>query len=312
MTHRLERVLPCTGKLWLVAVVWPAIACGQPQPAVRPQFAAVSVKPCPNAPPGAEGRSTVSPAAVTLECWTVDRLIRMAYLSFPDGLPVPVSATTGLPAPTISLRQHDAPIAGNPPWIQSERFTIDAKAGGPASREMMLGPMLQAVLEDRFQLKIHRETREVAVYAITIAPGGPHLTTAQKGSCIVLDLSIPAPPPAPGRPPPVLCGMFRPSGPNGGLEVRGVTIADLCNQLAVWLDRDVIDKTGITGAFDIHLDLRLSDLGGARDVAPVSPPPVTQGNPLVPVTAALQKVGLQLEPAQAPAEFLAIDRVVRP
>ncbi|HTX33368.1 MAG TPA: TIGR03435 family protein [Bryobacteraceae bacterium] len=311
MTHRLERLLPCAGKPWLVAAVWAAIASAQPQPPVRPQFTAVSVKPCPNPPPGAEGRTTVSPAAVRLECWTVDRLIRMAYLSFPDGLPVPVSATTGLPMPTVSLRQHDAPIAGSPPWIQSERFTIEAQSATPASREMLLGPMLQAVLEDRFQLKIHRQTRDVPVYAITVASGGPHLTAAQKGSCIVLDLSIPAPPPAPGRPPPVLCGMFRPSA-NGGLDVRGITMADLCSQLSVWLDRDVIDKTGIAGTFDLHLDLRLSDLGGARDASPGSPPPATRPNPLVPITAALKKLGLQLEPAQAPAEFLVIDRVVRP
>jgi hypothetical protein len=53
------------------------------------------------------------------------------------------------------------PLRLLPEWAESERYTIDAKPETPQRREMMQGPMMQSLLEDRFQLKIHRETRQV-------------------------------------------------------------------------------------------------------------------------------------------------------
>ena len=212
----------------------------------------------------------------------------------------------------ISLRQHQAPIAGSPDWLQSVRFTIDAKADRPAAREMMLGPMLQALLEEQFRLKIHRETREIPVYALTVAPGGPRLQPAVAGGCVRLDLSIPVPPPPPGRPAPVLCGAFRALAANEGIEARGVTTADLCREFSAWLDRDTVDRTGLDGVFDVRLDLSLADLGGARDVVPKSASPTAPHDAAAALAKALAKVGLRLEPAHGRGEFLVIERVELP
>ena len=74
-------------------------------------------------------------------------------------------------------------IVGGPAWIDSERYAIEAKADGNASRAQMF-LMLQSLLEDRFQLKIHRETRELPVYALVPARGGLKLPPPKEGSCV--------------------------------------------------------------------------------------------------------------------------------
>ncbi len=82
------------------------------------------------------------------------------------------------------------PVEGGPAWLKSDRYEIVAKAAGDTSQDTMNGPMLQALLEDRFKLKVHRETREIPVYALTVAkagpephPLGPKLHPFKEGSC---------------------------------------------------------------------------------------------------------------------------------
>jgi uncharacterized protein (TIGR03435 family) len=84
----------------------------------------------------------------------------------------------------------------------------------------------------------------------------------------------------------------------------GQTIAGFCRQLSGWLDRDVIDKTGITGAFDIHLDLSSDDLS-------VSLANHTDSQ-ISAILAAITSLGLKLESATGSGEFVMIDRVERP
>ena len=76
------------------------------------------------------------------------------------------------------------PIEGGPDWIHSETFEIDAKSDGHPSIQMMLGPMMQAILQDRFKLRIHRETRQGPVYELALGKGSPKLKPLQDGSCI--------------------------------------------------------------------------------------------------------------------------------
>ena len=73
-------------------------------------------------------------------------------------------------------------IVGGPDWINSERYAIDAKAAGNASRAQIF-LMLQSLLEDRFQLKIHRETRELPVFDLVTAKGGLKLPPPKEGGC---------------------------------------------------------------------------------------------------------------------------------
>jgi len=86
-------------------------------------------------------------------------------------------------------------LEGGPSWIDSDRYQISAKAEGAVSRDVMNGPMLQALLEERFQLRIHRETREVPIYALTVAKSGLKLHPADGGSCTPRNLTQPSTPP---------------------------------------------------------------------------------------------------------------------
>jgi uncharacterized protein (TIGR03435 family) len=153
----------------------------------------------------------------------------------------------------VSLQLYNQPIKGSPGWINSERYAIDAKGNTVQSRETMLGPMIQALLEDRFRLKIHRETREVPVYDLTAAKGGPKLEATKERSCVAFDVDHADPPSGTH-----LCGaLVRSSVP---AALYGASMVDLCRCLSRLLGRQVIDKTGVTGMFDIRLELSAADL----------------------------------------------------
>jgi uncharacterized protein (TIGR03435 family) len=176
--------------------------------------------------------------------------------------------------------------------------------------------MLRALLEERFKLKIHRETREIPVYALTVAKRGPKLQPFKAGGCLALDFSdpdhSPVPLSKPGQGFPLVCEMGRVS--DAGYDLYGATMATFCRDISPRLDRPVIDKTGIAGRFDIHLDLSAADLG--LPVGPSDPgAPVASTEPasvFAAVEMAVHKLGLKLERAKGPGEFLVIDHVERP
>jgi len=177
--------------------------------------------------------------------------------------------------------------------------------------------MLQGLLEDRFQLKIHHETKEVPVYALTVAKGGPKLQAAQPGKCFARDPDHPVPPSQ--RPPGLMpCGIFAPSPTKDGVYMYSTTLAYFCGQLSVVLDRDVVDKTGIAGVFDIHVETPPADPADGDTAGGMerSPGPLVPASPTDPlgsaIVTAIQKLGLRLEPAKGSGEFLVIDRVERP
>jgi uncharacterized protein (TIGR03435 family) len=239
-----------------------------------------------------------------MECQTVDDLIRWAYLR------------NGLVTPLITRRFFTQPIKGSPAWINSDRYTIDAKAESPQSLEMMRGPMLQALLEERFKLKIRRETREIPVYELTVAKGGPKLQVAKEGSCIPPKPDGPPLPSRLGEPHTPACGaLVRSQNPASApsAAMYGATVADLCRAFSMLSDRDVVDKTAIAGTFDVRVELSLADLFPASvrlrdpDTAPTL---AEQDGPSL--FTALQKLGLKLEPAKGFGDFLVIDHVEKP
>jgi uncharacterized protein (TIGR03435 family) len=285
-----------------IAVLAAPIAVGvmQGQFSSTPKWEAVAIRPCEDPDAGGRGRGATkgggegpSPGRLH-QCTTVMNLIRNAYVTFANGRRNP---------------PERLPISGGPAWINSDRYQINAKAEGAPGPEMMQGPMLQALLEDRFKLKIHRETREVPVYTVTVAKGGPKLLPFKVGSCV----PMPTPParPEPGQ---KVCGEARMGGkgtipPTMNVELPGVSLDEWSKYLGGLLDRPVIDKTGITGLFDFHMEFVLDEsTPGVRLTFPASDDPP---GPSI-FTAVQEQLGLKLESAKGPGEFLIIDSVERP
>ncbi len=278
------------------------------QPAPSPKFEVASIRPCEDGNsagrsaggPGSSSPASSSPGRLTVPCRTVKRLIERAYLEFADG--------------RVHVWPEQISIEGGPPWIDSRSYRIEAKAEGPQSRGTMNGPMLQALLEDRFKLRLHRETREVPVYALTVARSGPKLQPFREGSCHPFDFDNLPHPPGPGQPDTSFCGISEVTAK--GYDLYRTTLAEFSREFSARLDRPVIDKTGIAGTFNIHLDLSVADFGypaDPRSIDPAAPAaPADPASVFDAVRTAVQKLGLKLEPAKGPGEFLVVDSVARP
>jgi uncharacterized protein (TIGR03435 family) len=280
-------------------------------PRNRPAFEVASIKPCKDdgvSPDGRQPRSggvRSSLDSLHLGCTTLETLIRFAYIRYATGKPSPRNVN-GLPLSPVSFRLQTQPIKGMPAWVGSDLYTIDAKPDRPQIVEMMRGPMMQTLLEDRFKLRIHSETRPVPVYFLTVAKGGARLQPARK-SCTNIDIDAVNVPRSEAPPPPegLVCGIFSPGKNGEGVDTYSQTMEYLCRQLSGALDRDVIDKTGIADRHDIHLDLPLNLLFGNSD-------PTQPSDPFGDISAALHKLGLKLESAKGSGRFLVVDRVEKP
>ena len=118
------------------------------------------------------GGVKVTPGRMALNCQTVDAFIGWAYVQYAGGRANPIYAVS----------EAGTAVEGGPSWVRSDRYTIEAAANGAPNDHMMQGPMLQTILEDRFKVKVHFETREVPVYHLTVAPGGPSSTRSRKAA----------------------------------------------------------------------------------------------------------------------------------
>ncbi|HEV3199803.1 MAG TPA: TIGR03435 family protein [Bryobacteraceae bacterium] len=163
-------------------------------------------------------------------------------------------------------------------------------------------------------LKIHLGTRQVPIYALVVAKGGPKLDAAKKDSCTAPpDFSKGLPPPLrPDQPPP--CGAFSPDG-KGGTRTFGQTMAGLSAEFSALLDRRVDDRTGIEGTLDIHLDVDFNSLFTRFDrplAAGDAPGGPNNSDPFEALGSAVAKLGLRLESARGSEMFIVIDHVERP
>jgi uncharacterized protein (TIGR03435 family) len=198
------------------------------------------------------------------------------------------------------------PVEGDPEWVRSARYSIDAKADGPQSGAMMRGPMMQALLEERFHMRTHRELREVPVYVMTVAKGGPKFRLAKEGSCQPFDASGDLNVHLDGVP----CAwpIMSRKGPTRVFDFHGVTIDVFAKDLHPD-GRPVIDRTGLAGAFDIHLEVQADapDSSGPDNGAASDPSPGASF-----FAAMRQQLGLRLDPAKGPSEILVIDHIEKP
>ncbi len=143
--------------------------------------------------------------------------------------------------------------------------------------------MLQNLLASRFDLTIHREKRELSIYAITVAKGGPRLTKSPSGSN----------------------GLPTQSGHGtGGEGIRRFTnnsMSDFALGMQALLDKPIVDETGLTGRYDFVLKWT-PDESNTND--PNAPPGI--------FTAVQEQLGLKLEPTKGPTDVLVIDHIERP
>jgi uncharacterized protein (TIGR03435 family) len=213
-------------------------------------------------------------------------------------------------------------LSGGPSWIDSERYDVQAKADGNTTVGFAQGaPIVQALLEDRFHLKAHRETHEGAVYFLTVAKSGLKMRQSKEGSCRNLDLNHMPPPTAPVDAGPKITNCGTNSGPNGRgrMNITGITIADvpgspfqsLTSRLAQLIGRTVIDKTGLSGNFELHLEWTPDAPPAAAGAVSDNPAPTDSSGPSI-FTAMQEQLGLKLESGRGPVETLVIDSVERP
>jgi bla regulator protein blaR1 len=249
---------------------------------------------------------------------------RFAIVGQPGGrLIVTGASLKGLIAFAYAVR--DFQISGGPNWITTDRWDIEARAEestvppptGPPdpNRPNPLAIRLQLLLEDRFQLKVHRETREMPVFELTVAKGGPKVKLSDDQS--------PFKPPEPGTPapPPPRPGDPMPRGGmsimlvGGELQATAVPLSNFVGALSQILGRTVIDKTDLKGLYDFKLKWT-PDVG--QQVGPPGPvppgvelPPVDPSGPSL-VTALQDELGLKSESTKGPVEVIVIDSVEKP
>ena len=204
---------------------------------------------------------------------------------------------------------QDAQLVDAPKWIADERFDILANANGEIPRPVPGNPgtlqgMMRSLLAERFKLAVHRETRDFPVYALEFARSdrrlGPQLR-ASATDCAALAASG-QPQASPDQKP--RCGV-RATG--GHMLASGLPVAQLATLLSTMVDRTVVDRTGLPGAFDLELNWTPDRLPQRPDAAPPSNP----DNPSI-FTALREQLGLKLESAKAPTDVLVIDHVERP
>ena len=206
-------------------------------------------------------------------------------------------------------------IVGGPGWLSSARYELEAKAATENRDQLLL--MLQPLLEDRFNLKTHREVKELPVFTLVSNRGGLKLPAPGEGVCVdsAADAAVEwaggrmAVPgelqPAKGR-----CGSAIVVLGPAGAQMRGgrIAMSELVRMLSMLLGRSVLDKTGFTALFDVQLDFVPDETTPA-----MPPPPPDSGISGASLAEALQEqLGLRLQATKGPVEVIVVDRAERP
>jgi uncharacterized protein (TIGR03435 family) len=202
---------------------------------------------------------------------------------------------------------------GGPPWIDTDRFDVLAKAPEGAAlndRDGFPGPlfaMIRALLAERFGLRTHTEVRERPVYALSLARPDKRLGSGLKKvetDCAAAMVSLAAPTPGaappPGGPPCTFGG-----GP-GQLRGNTVSLAMLASVLSRQVGRPVVDRTGVADYFDITIEFA-PDLDARTSNGPAAPNAPAGGDGPSIFTALREQLGLKLEATRAPVDVLIVD-----
>ena len=256
----------------------------------RPEFEVASIKPAMPLTPETNMGLHVDGAQIRVTYFSLKDILAMAY-------PVKFEQILG------------------PDWLPSERFDIAAKLPDGATRAQ-IPEMLKTLIQDRFQMKMHRDKKEFSVYSLEISKAGPTVTEA---------------PPDPDSEPGFATGNMTPNGGailrygkdsffefvDNKIDIKKLPMTIFADWLSRYMDRPVVDMTGLKGRYDFVLNLSPEDframyLRSAISAGVLVPPQLLgtlDGASLGSLYAALQKVGLKMQPGKAPLDVLVIDSV---
>jgi uncharacterized protein (TIGR03435 family) len=202
-------------------------------------------------------------------------------------------------------------VTGLPDWAKTDKYDIVAKVSGEnvaAFRKLDFDErraMMQALLEDRFQLKVHREPKEIAVYALTVGKNGAKMRLAKAGEAYADGVKLPNGSAAgPGTLTPTGAGQCV------GQSASMAQLAFMLNRLR--LGREVVDETGLTGGYDFTL--RYEPTNASRPIINGQMQAMSDDEAAesIPFVAVQEQLGLKLAPAKKMVEGLVVDRVERP
>jgi len=263
----------------------PLIAAADPES----RFEVVSIK---LSDPSAELRFRMTPGRIDLAAVPVRMVVAMVY----------------------PIRR----VFGWPDGIDTERYTISAKMPDGASQAAMQ-VAIRNLFKDRFKLVTHQETRELPVYDLVLARSDGRLGPALQESspecqaaakewfeAIRRGAAAQAPPAAVAR-----CISW-PSQPGiGTLGLRGQSIGAFVTLLPQFVDRQVIDRTGLTGLYDLTLKWTPEAIPSLLGLPQAPVPPADPDVPNI-FTALQEQLGLKLESGRGPVEVIVIDRLEKP
>jgi uncharacterized protein (TIGR03435 family) len=206
-----------------------------------------------------------------------------------------------------------------PDWLTSERFDVNAKLPAGSTPEQ-IPEMIQSLLEERFRIKLHREKKELPVYALTIgkpplkiqesAPD-PAAPVASKGTS-----NVTASGSAAGVAVDLGNGSYYTFN-NGKFEVKKVTLEMLARQLERYVDRPILDMTDLKGTYDLNIVVTSEDyqtmmIHAAVNAGMLLPPQVLQlldNSSVASLMDGLQQLGLKMDARKAPLDVLVIDQI---
>ena len=252
-----------TIRVFLAATLAAMVIAGNARGASGAEFANASLRPNQKGNAGGEGseseKISLSPTGINMQNVSLRSCLRWAF----------------------SVR--DSQIAG-PAWLATQRYDIVANTDAAASGDEMK-EMTKKLLANRFQLRLHRENRQLPVYAMVAGKKTAKLQTAAGGAPIMMPIG-------------------------GTLVFRNYSMPALAERLATRpfdLDRQVIDRTGLSGSFDFSLKLADNETDLKHTLEGMAQGSADQGPSMI--TILQEQLGLSFKPQKAAVESLVIDSV---
>lgn len=208
-----------------------------------------------------------------------------------------------------SYRIAEPRIVGGPGWIAIDRFDVSATASAEGWSGERTRGMVRALLTDRFGLAAHMETREMPIFVLTVAKPGAFGQSLRPAA---FDCSAPDTPSrmVAGK---VQCGLLvSQNGGSASLRGGGTTMADFTRTLGEYVDRPLVDRTGLTGRYDLELQFT-ADRSALVGATPPGGLNAGADSDIAPLPTALrEQLGLHLDSERGAVEVLVIDRVSQP